>query len=182
MANSFWSGPTPWWATVAIGVVATGTALFVMFRNNSAARQRDANKRAADDRRADRVTAASVRSVCDVFIRAYREYYEIWGAAFDPDNGIPPEYVADLRATAKASANALSIELMRAQVVLNSDQLIALGSEIEKQERELMRKMDLYEQGLAIRLPHPGSTDLLFAGLVNALREYLNASVLVTRD
>lgn len=182
MAGGFWSGPTPWWATVAISLAATGTTVFVMSRNNHAAKQRDTDKRAADDRRADRVTAASVRSVCDVFIRAYREYYEIWGAASDPDNGIPREYVADLRAAAKASANALSIELMRAQVVLNSAELIARGEDIEAEERELMRKMDLYERGLAIRLPLPGSADLLFAGLVSALREYLDASVRVTRD
>ncbi|WP_353649726.1 hypothetical protein ABLG96_01845 [Nakamurella sp. A5-74] len=181
-SGGFWSGSTPWWGTVGIALLATGTALFVMFRNNRAAKQREKDKRAADDRRADRVTAATVRSVCDVFIRAYREYYDIWGAASDPDNKIPPDYVADLRTTAKASANALSIELMRAQVILNSDQLIALGSEIEVQERELMQKMDMYERGLAFRLPLPGSTDVLFAGLVDALRNYLDASLLVTRD
>ena len=181
-SGGFWSGATPWWATVLIGLVAAGTALLVMVRNNHAAVRREAEKRRVDDQRADRITAAGVRSLCDVFVRAYRLYYEVWQASTDPENNIPPQHVSDLRSAARASVEALSIELMRAQVVLNSTELIALGDRIQDEQRMLMHKMDGYERGTAFRLPLRGSTDLLFAGVVEAMRDYLLASQRVTRD
>lgn len=182
MAGGFWSGSTPWWATVAIALVATGTALFVMIRNNNAAKQRDLDKRAADDRRTDRLTAASVQGACDGFYRAFREYYETWQASSNPDYGISADTVAETRNRARTASDLLHTELLRAQVVLNSAELVALGDSMDDEAQVLLHKISTYEQGLGFRLPLPGSTDLLFAGVGEKLHEYMEASKRVTRD
>lgn len=97
-AGGFWSGPTPWWATVVIGLLATLTALFVMRLNNRAVKRRDAAKVKADDQRRDRVTDATVQGAADNFITSILQYYETWLAFLSDDASVNAEVVAAARA------------------------------------------------------------------------------------
>ncbi len=179
---SFWSGPTPWWATASVAVLSIGVSLLVMWLNNRAARARDRDKLRADDQRRDRQTAATVQAAADNFTTALRQYYETWVASAQDQTPVDDEMVKAARARAQTAAGALHTALLTAQVVLSSEELLASGARLDMEAQELLRKISLYEQGLAFRIPGPGSTDLLFAGFNEKLGLYLGEARRVLHD
>jgi len=183
--GGFWSGPTPWWATVAIAVLTAATTITVMVLNNKAASRRDAAKLGADDRRSDRRTAASVQVASDKFGLAMRRYYERWLASTQAE-GAEAEELAAVAATAREKAQeavgGLQEALRAASLTLTSDEVLASGERLEAAALEILRKISMYEQGLAFRIHGPGSIDLLFAGFDEELALYMVKAREALRD
>jgi hypothetical protein len=182
LAEGFWTASTPWWATVGIALLATGTTLLVMSLNNRAAKKRDEVRLRADDQRRDRQTVASVQAASDKFSLALRRYYKTWVASVQDDTSGLQDTVDGYRSRAQGAADDLHEALLAAQVVLTSRELVASGERLEAETRELLRKISLYEQGFAFRTPGPGSVDMLFGGFNEELALYMTEARRVLHD
>ena len=184
-SGGFWSGPTPWWATVAIALLTGLLTVAITLANNRAASRRDAAKLRADDRRSDRRTAASVQVASDRFGLAMRWYYGRWLASTQAE-GAEAEEMAEVAAAAREKAQesvgGLQEALRAASLTLTSDEVIASGERLEVEALEILRKINLYEQGLAFRIHSPGSIDLLFAGFDEELAQYMAEARRTLRD
>lgn len=172
-ADSLWLAATPWWATVLIAFATTASTVVVMRLNNRAALGRDFAKLRADDQRRDRQTAAAVQAASDNFSLALRRYYETWLVATQEEAEDDQEVVDASRVEAQRAVSRLQESLRAASLTLSSQEMVASGERLDQEAQELLRKISLYERGLAFRLHGPGSIDLLFSGFDGELDAFM---------
>lgn len=175
-----WVVGPPWWLVIVIFVLTVATTVWATRYQVLHSRKSARTRLFAEDARSDRTAVAELVRTARDFSTAARDMYESLNEM--RASRLSEEEFRVRMAKSKDAKDKFRGVLDGARVRLGTTQLQTATNILDREATELVRKLGTYLDGTGFRLPLPGSTDLLFAGVDEAIDNLTNFAQIIRDD